>query len=73
VTKKRKTRSGGKKRKKRLKRKVKASHEKKTGVNLKEVPELEDHTLILCGLHAECRKLSDLIGIMAKGYSECEE
>jgi hypothetical protein len=68
----RKTKSGGKRRKKRLRKK--ASSKGKGGENQvrKGEPELDDHTLILCGLHAECRKLSGLIGVMAKGYSECE-
>ena len=73
MTNKKQAKTGGKKRKKRLRKKANSKGEGGRKTVRKEKPELEDHTLILCGLHAECRKLSGLIGVMAKGYSQSLE
>jgi hypothetical protein len=63
--------------KKRKKRKAKKASEK-VGSAKKDNPviladeNLDDQTKILCEIHAELRKLSDLIEIMAAGQEESE-
>jgi hypothetical protein len=58
-----------KKRVVRVRKKVRVGkRESQNKIKKNESPK-EDHTRILCGIHDECYKLSNLIEVLAAGYS----
>lgn len=58
-----------KKRVVRVRKKVKAGEKASQKKSRKKESPKEDHTMILCGIHDECYKLSNLIEVLAEGYS----